>query len=620
MLATIYVIPSMTSVHEYMQLALEKLRAASRVLIVVTDTYQGTPEWEALAGIEPDALVPFGEGARSVFNGYKAGLSYFLDRHGDDSGPLVLAEGLAFGPFSDPADFASLVDDKTGLMAANYIAPKLDVRYANMDLPQRIPLLDFAVLSDSLWKRPDFRQFWENHTPNGDYQRELLDNYADFARWLDDNGIEVAYPFDISRYETSEPGLYEMEKLAREDLLAIIPNHGFLIDPLLSDLYTLNQRAALDTLRQRFPREYTAISRFLVKNRELRDLHATADQVEVLDEVARHPRKKKWKFGTVGVFIHAFYANMMPEFWALIERLPDNFHLYITTATDENKVLIEAFLDEKGFPADRRDVRVVEQNRGRDMGSLFISFRDVIMENRHELCLRLHSKRTPQVARQIGESFKAHLFDNLVYTNGYIRNLYDMIEEQPDLGLIMPPTIHIGFGTLGHAWFNNRDPFFSLARDMGLNVPFDSHTPLAPYGTMYWFRSKALRRMFEWRWKWEQYNPEPMHVDGGLAHVQERLIPYVVQNAGYRVVSIMNRHAAARNYAKLEYKLQRLASQIPTANVHEQFVYLQNSQRPGTRTWLEFLTPLYQKHVMTRPGLLRIVRPFAQGVRRRLLR
>ena len=592
MLATIYVIPSMTSVHEYMQLALEKLRAASRVLIIVTDTYQGTREWEALAGIEPDALVPFGEGARSVFNGYKAGLSYFLDRHADDSGPLVLAEGLAFGPFSDPAEFASLVDDETGMMAANYIAPKLDVRYANMELPQRIPLLDFAVLSDSLWKRPDFRQFWESHAPNGDYERELLDNYADFARWLDDNGIEVAYPFDTGRYETSEPGLYEMEKLAREDLLATIPNHGFLIDPLLSDLYTLNQRATLDTLRQRFPREYAAISRFLVKNRELRDLHATADQVEVLDEVARHPRKKKWKFGTVGVFIHAFYANMMPEFWALIERLPDNFHLYITTATDENKVLIEAFLDEKGFPADRRDVRVVEQNRGRDMGSLFISFRDVIMEDRHELCLRLHSKRTPQVARQIGESFKAHLFDNLVYTNGYIRNLYDMIEEQPDLGLIMPPTIHIGFGTLGHAWFNNRDPFFSLARDMGLNVPFDSHTPLAPYGTMYWFRSKALRRMFEWRWKWEQYNPEPMHVDGGLAHVQERLIPYVVQNAGYRVVSIMNRQAAARNYAKLEYKLQRLASQIPTANVHEQFVYLQNSQRPGTRTWLEFLTPL----------------------------
>lgn len=620
MLATIYVIPSMTSVHEYMQLALEKLRAASRVLIIVTDTYQGTREWEALAGIEPDALVPFGEGARSVFNGYKAGLSYFLDRHADDSGPLVLAEGLAFGPFSDPAEFASLVDDKTGMMAANYSAPKLEMRYANMDLPQRIPLLDFAVLSDSLWKRPDFRQFWESHAPNGDYEREFLDNYADFARWLDDNGIEVAYPFDTGRYETSEPGLYEMEKLAREDLLATIPNHGFLIDPLLSDLYTLNQRATLDTLRQRFPREYAAISRFLVKNRELRDLHATADQVEVLDEVARHPRKKKWKFGTVGVFIHAFYANMMPEFWALIERLPDNFHLYITTATDENKVLIEAFLDEKGFPADRRDVRVVEQNRGRDMGSLFISFRDVIMEDRHELCLRLHSKRTPQVARQIGESFKAHLFDNLVYTNGYIRNLYDMIEEQPDLGLIMPPTIHIGFGTLGHAWFNNRDPFFSLARDMGLNVPFDSHTPLAPYGTMYWFRSKALRRMFEWRWKWEQYNPEPMHVDGGLAHVQERLIPYVVQNAGYRVVSIMNRQAAARNYAKLEYKLQRLASQIPTANVHEQFVYLQNSQRPGTRTWLEFLTPLYQKHVMTRPGLLRIVRPFAQGVRRRLLR
>lgn len=620
MLATIYVIPSMTTVHDYMVRALEKLRAASQVLIVVTDTYKGTASWKAIAGIEPDVLLPFGEGPRTVFNGYKAGLAALAGRHGEDSCSVILTNGLVFGPFSDPAGFESLLDGEAGLVAGNYLAPELAVRYESMDLPERIPLPDFLLLPDAVWKRADFRQFWEDHAPDADFERKLTGTWADFARYLDKAGITVAYPFDTSRYETSEPGLYEMEKVAGEDMLATIPNRGFLIDPLLSDLYTLNQRAALDTLRQRFPGDYAAISRFLVKNRELRDLHATADQVEVIDEVARHPRKKKWKFGTVGVFIHAFYANMMPEFWALIERLPGDFHLYITTATDENKDLIEAFLDDKGFPSERRDVRVVEQNRGRDMGSLFISFRDVILEDRHELCLRLHSKRTPQVARQIGESFKAHLFDNLVYSNGYIRNLYDMIEAEPDLGLIMPPTIHIGFGTLGHAWFNNREPFFSLAREMGIEVPFDSHTPLAPYGTMYWFRSRAMHRMFEWRWQWDQYNAEPMHVDGGLAHVQERLIPYVVQNAGYRVVSIMNRRAAARNYAKLEYKLQRLASQIPTANVYEQFEYLQNTGGRRTRTWLDILTPLYQKHVMTRPALLRIVRPFAKGVRKRLLR
>ena len=513
-----------------------------------------------------------------------------------------------------------LADDAAGLLVANYIVPELDRRYAKRNLPARIPLLDFAVLSESVWKRPDFRQFWESHAPRDDFQREFLDNYADFARYLDDTGIAVVHPFDPARYETSEPGLYEIDKLAREDLLAIIPNYGFLVDPLLSDLHALDQRAALDTLRQRFPRDYMAISRFLVKNRELRDFHATADQVEVFDELARDPARTEWSFGTVGVFIHAFYAGMMPEFWSLIERLPENFRLYITTATDENRRLIEAFLDQKGLGAERRDVRVVEYNRGRDMSSLFITFRDVILEDRHELCLRLHSKRTPQVDRQVGESFKAHLFDNLVHSNGYVRNLYDMIEAQPDLGLIMPPTIHVGFGTLGHAWFNNRDAVVRLAREMGLNVPFDSHTPLAPYGTMFWFRSRALRRMFEWPWRWEQYNPEPMHVDGGLAHVQERLIPYVVQDAGYRVVSIMNRRAAARNYAKLEYKLQRLASQLPTGNVQEQFLYLQGLRRPARHKWLQFLIPLYQKHVMTRPALLRRVRPLARRVRRHLLR
>ena len=51
-----------------------------------------------------------------------------------------------------------------------------------------------------------------------------------------------------------------------------------------------------------------------------------------------------------------------------------------------------------------------------------------------------------------------------------------------------------------------------------MDVPLDDHTPMAPYGTMYWFRTDALLRMFEWTWRWEDYNAEPHHIDGGLAH------------------------------------------------------------------------------------------------------
>ena len=65
---------------------------------------------------------------------------------------------------------------------------------------------------------------------------------------------------------------------------------------------------------------------------------------------------------------------------------------------------------------------------------------------------------------------------------------------------------------------------------MGLKVPLDDHMPVTADGTMYWFRTDTLKKMFEWRWR--DYNPEPNHVDGGLAHVQERQLETMAVQGG----------------------------------------------------------------------------------------
>jgi lipopolysaccharide biosynthesis protein len=102
-------------------------------------------------------------------------------------------------------------------------------------------------------------------------------------------------------------------------------------------------------------------------------------------------------------------------------------------------------------------------------------------------------------------------------------------------------------------------------------VPLDRDTPVAAYGTMFWFRPSALEPMFRYDWKWEDYNAEPNHVDGGLAHVQERLICYCAQQQGFRTLAVMASHQAARNYLKLEYKYQALASCFPVRDVRYQY-------------------------------------------------
>jgi rhamnosyltransferase len=134
--------------------------------------------------------------------------------------------------------------------------------------------------------------------------------------------------------------------------------------------------------------------------------------------------------------------------------------------------------------------------------------------------------------------------------------------ENPYIGVAVPPLVNLSFSHFGHAWYANRPMTKDLVHRLGLEAHLDSDTPIAIYGTMFWFRPKALRKLFEHKWEWSEFNPEPHHVDGGLAHALERLTCYAAQDAGYITYQILNADSAAQNYSSVEYKLQKVQSYL----------------------------------------------------------
>lgn len=609
--AAIYVIRAEAETQAYVRLALTRLRAEVDHLIVVRRDAEHDVTVAALGDIGVDAWASYDSGVMSMMSGYKAGLAALPE---GEWSHVLLTGSHAYGPFISVGDALT----QMGAAALYVSAPHNASLSRRAPVEGLIPRMDYAIITRAALAEPAVASFWAGFKPSLAYWTEFESGAVKLAAQLEALSLETVYSVSPDHLKTAEPAVFEVHTLVAEGAAAL-PISAFALDPLAADVSAVEVRRAIDMLRERRPEDYAAIVAHLLATQELRTVATNLDDYRVLPPQAANPDKTEWAFGRVAVFIHAYYVDMMPEFWELITRLPGEFDLFLTTSTAGRKRKIEAFLAEKGFPDARRDVRVVEQNRGRDMSSLFISFRDVILEGRYEMALRLHSKRTPQVSRRVGESFKAHLFENLVHSEGYIRNLYDELEAQPDIGLVIPPAVHIGFGTLGHGWFVNKKPLARLAKEMGLSVPVDEHTPVAPYGTMYWFRTDALRLMFEWPWKWDEYNEEPNHVDGGLAHVQERLIAYCAQHAGYRTLSVMTPDNAARNYAKLEYKMQLMASQLP----HGGAVFDRAAVAPGDRRLFarayDGLAPAYLKVVKRAPWVRTLMRPLFHFIERRIL-
>lgn len=610
--AAIYVIQHKAEGAAHVRLALTDLMTLAARIIVVT-TGPSLPQVQAaLSALDPDqrCTVIAHDRDGAVLSAYRAGLD-LLCRQGPLPGPVILTGYHAFGPIR-PGGWHSLPRG-ADLLAAYWHNAALDPRLqGRADMPDTLPYLDFALLSAALVNDPRFQRFWQDLPPFNDYWDEVERGLIPLARLLRDTGRSLAYAMPAQAMQTADPRHYEVHRLVAEGA-PCLPVSVLMLDPLIHDLNGIDLRAALDGLRPLHPALYDAVTAFAGARVPLRAFTTIADQYQVLD---RHypATRDRWSFGPVAVFIHAFYAEMMPEFWTQIEKFPMSAHLFLSTATTQDKAAIEAFLAAHGWPAAQRTVRVVAQNRGRDMSSLFITFRDIALSGRYELALRLHSKRTPQVSRQVADGFKAHLFDNLTHSPATIRQLLDLFEDEPDLGLVIPPVIHTGFGTLGHAWFCNRPLVQDLCTRLGLAVPLDADTPVAPYGTMFWFRLSALRRMFDWPWRWEEYNPEPHHIDGGLAHAQERLIAYAVQASGYRVLTVMTPHLAARYYARLEYKMQLFAGRLASHHVLEQLAQLERGADTPAARLHRRLRLIYGRIIRRFPAARLYLRPLARRI------
>jgi len=262
---------------------------------------------------------------------------------------------------------------------------------------------------------------------------------------------------------------------------------------------------------------------------------------------------------------------------------------------------------------------VVEQNRGRDMSSLFITCRDLFLEDHYDLVCRLHTKKSPQVAAGVANMFKRHMFENLLNSPGYTTNVLDMFHDKPWIGVAVPPLVHIAFPTMGHVWFNNRGTAEQLKAALDLKIDLDPDMPVGAFGTMFWFRPKALRKLFAHPWQWSDFNAEPRHIDGGLAHVLERMICYVAQDAGYTTQQILSIHLAAWNFVMLEYKLQKFSAALPNADFTGQFYFLDHWRRLG---YPASATPLTMRNAFSNllqstrrsiahrfPGMSKLLRP-----------
>ncbi|HEX7815157.1 rhamnan synthesis F family protein [Dyella sp.] len=559
-------------VDDYIPYKLSKLREHVDTIFVVSNSPLDEEARRRLEGVAD--IVHVRENVGFDVWGYKEAMETFGEKRLEEYDELILMNYTFFGPIYPFSETFAAMDAKDcdfwGITAHKAMTPNPFTREGTLPLHLNS---HWISVRRSMFMSKEFRNYWAKMPPITSYVDSILQHESKFTDYFSKKGFRYEVTFPVEDYPTEYSAFQSIEMMLR-NRCPIFKRRLFFHDPLFLEQNAIILRDAMEMVEREGNYDPDLIWKNIVRTAHPRTIHTNLDLLEILPETALDAHATT--LPRIAVLAHLYYDDMVDEIMEYVSNIPYPIDLYVTTHTEEKKTNIEAALT--AYALNKVDVRVMEQNRGRDMGSLFISLRDVLLSGRYDYACRIHSKKSPQNGYNMAMLFKQHMFDNLLYTPGYVQNVIELFQKNPTLGMVMPPVVQIAYPTLGHAWFANREPAAAWAKKLGIETAFDDATPMAPYGTMFWFRPEALRKLAGHQFEWSDFGPEPNHVDGSLAHVLERLMGYAAMSDGYHLRCVMNRRWAAINYTKLEYKLQRLASQLPNGNIFDQIFWIERAK------------------------------------------
>ncbi len=544
-------------VDDYIPYKLERLRAHADLILVVVNGHLDEANLAKLTPFADEVLQRDNVGMD--VGGYADALAALGDRI-DTIDELILMNYTWFGPvgsFDDVFDRMSSSDvDFWGMTAhgAEDPHPITGTGIMRAHLQSHWIAVRARLLRSEHW-----RDYWASMPPITSYRESILNHESRFTGHFADLGYRWAAAFPEEDYPGTTHAAFESALQLLRDGCPVLKRRPFFHDPLYLDRFAIIGRWITNEMAERgYPLDL--VWQNVVRAAAPKVLNTNASMLEVLPhvDVSYDPDRAL----RIAAVVHIYYVDLAPELLDRLDMLPQPYDLVITTTDDEKAAEITRLIGERSSTKVRQsEVRVLSSNRGRDLSAFFVACHDVITSDEYDLIVKIHSKKTVQQGAAAGELFKRQQLENLLASPGYAANVLGLFQKEKGLGVVFAPTVHIGYPTLGGAWFGNKEPASELLTAAGVHVPIDDRSPLAPMGAMWIARPAAMRRLAT-SLSYDDYLPESEHRDGSLAHVQERVIAYGAAQDGFHTRTVANPEYIAISHTFLEYKYDQIMAPV----------------------------------------------------------
>jgi lipopolysaccharide biosynthesis protein len=550
----------------YRKYYLQELRRfVDRIVAVVSGTL--TPESrEELETLADDILVRENKGllAGSWVDGIKFIGWDVLDRYDE----LLMLNDSFFGPFyplddmfqameKSDADFYGAFKNYEDKNIREIAGRKLKHSYF------RGSICYFYIIKERLLHSPEFRQYWSQMP----VIKEDWDTYffaeMDFYDYVRDAGFKIdAYQSDFLKGYLFDNLTHNMHRLVEEDRIPFARIRPFgtdMKDQSLQINYGKDPRQTLDYVDKHTDYDVNMIWDFILRTKNLSHIW---NQLQLEYVVPKGFVEKPFAYsGRMAAIVHIYYGDLVERIADYCANFTENTDFYVTTTKEEVKQLIE-----NAFSRRKLHFKcVVRPNVGVAMSSLWVTYADVVLSGKYKYICYFHDKKSPYTGYLVsGEQFATRCYDNLFGTPEIVKNVINLFEENPRLGVLGAPMVYHGpyFFVCWRNWNLNYENTVKLARELGLHVNIDADImPVAPYGDMFWFRADALKKAIGRKLGYDFFNIDYKQ-DGTILHAIERIYGFAAQDAGYYYADVINTDDARSDLVNYQYMLYGLCSEL----------------------------------------------------------
>lgn len=419
-------------------------------------------------------------------------------------------------------------------------------------LPEHIQSY-YMVFRHSLVESKEFQEFWDKMPMIKSYHDSIAKFEAIFTKKFSDLGFkwDVYVQVDDLKPLTLHPILTYPVELIENRGCPIFKRRSFFQDYNVVLDATLGQEGMelFHYLEEKHLYDADMIWENLLRTCHQEDLEKNLHLTYILPCTKINEEQMRTVCGKtkVALFMHLYFMDLLDSSFSYASAMPEFADIYITTDSEKKKRKIEEKFQH--LPCGKLEIRVIE-NRGRDVSSLLVGLRDVLPD--YDIGCFFHDKKSGyKTPGSVGESFGYKCAKNVLYNRDYVYRILETFEKNSRLGLLSPPEPNHGsyFQALGDAWAGNFEITKEVAEKLQITVPMaENKAPVAPLGSVFWFRIKALEPLHRHPWKYEDFPEEPLPINQTISHGIERVRPFAAQQAGYYPAFVM-----AEPFARIEF-------------------------------------------------------------------